>query len=130
VVFWQVRAWPLPDRNITSPLAPPADSLAIERYVKETNRLYGLNKRWPTGVVAVSTGRRIRSVRGSCAPRAGNRRSRDFPALKRWFQAIHDRPAPCAAYEKAAPSTSVQHRPPHRRGPARAFGRRALKGRC
>jgi len=85
--------------------APEPIPYAIERYVKETNRLYGvLNKRprRPRVRRRRVLDRRYRSLPVDRAPRAQRQKLEDFPYLKRWFQAIHDRPATVRAYAKAA----------------------------
>jgi GSH-dependent disulfide-bond oxidoreductase len=84
--------------------APEKIPYAIERYVKETNRLYGvLNKRL--------TNREFVAGRYSIADMAiypwvvpyerQGQKLEDFPQLKRWFEAIRDRPAVKRAYAKA-----------------------------
>ena len=77
---------------------------AINRYVNETNRLYGvLNKRLD--------GREFVAGEYSIADMASypwivpherqGQNLDDFPHLKRWFEAIRARPATARAYEKA-----------------------------
>ena len=77
---------------------------AIDRYVKETNRLYGvLNKRLK--------GRSFVAGDYSIADMAAypwivshanqGQKLEDFPDLQRWFEAIKARPATIRAYEKA-----------------------------
>jgi len=78
---------------------------AIERYVKETNRLYGvLNHRlsdraWIAGQYSIAD--------IACYPwivpyEAQGQRLEQFPHLKRWFESIRERPATVRAYAKAA----------------------------
>jgi GST-like protein len=77
---------------------------AIERYVKETNRLYGvLNKRLAQRSFLAGE-YSIADI--ACYPwivpyEAQGQKLEDFPHLRRWFNAIHDRPATLRAYEKA-----------------------------
>ncbi len=84
--------------------APEKLPYAIDRYVKETNRLYGvLNKRledrpFVAGEYSVAD--------MACYPwivpheRQGQKLE-DFPHLKRWFEEIKARPATVRAYERA-----------------------------
>jgi GSH-dependent disulfide-bond oxidoreductase len=78
---------------------------AIERYVKETNRLYGvLNKRladrrFIAGDYSIAD---IAAYPWIVPYEAQGQKLEDFPHLQRWFQTIHDRPATVRAYEKAA----------------------------
>jgi GSH-dependent disulfide-bond oxidoreductase len=78
---------------------------AIERYVKETNRLYGvLNHRlrdrvWIAGHYSIAD--------IACYPwivpyESQGQRLEQFPHLKRWFESIRERPATVRAYAKAA----------------------------
>jgi GST-like protein len=85
--------------------APEKIPYAIERYVKETNRLYGvLNKRlaeraFLAGDYSIAD---IAAYPWVVPYEAQGQRLEDFPHLKRWFTAIHDRPATVRAYAKAA----------------------------
>lgn len=84
--------------------APEKIPYAIDRYVKETNRLYGvMNKRlsdrdFLAGAYSIAD--------MACYPwivpyeRQGQD-LRQFPHLKRWFEAIKARPATIRAYDKA-----------------------------
>ncbi len=106
-LFWQVAGLgPMAGQNHHFVrFAPERIPYAIERYVKETNRLYGvLNKRLAERAFLAGD----YSIADIAAypwivPYEAQRQSlEDFPHLKRWFQAIHDRPATLRAYEKAA----------------------------
>jgi len=84
-----------------SQYAPEKIPYAIDRYVKETNRLYGvLNKRL-SGRAFVAGDYSIADM--ACYPwivpyeRQGQKLS-DFPNLKRWFEEIQGRPATVRAY--------------------------------
>jgi GSH-dependent disulfide-bond oxidoreductase len=104
-LFWQVGGLgPMLGQNHHfSGYAPEKIPYAIERYVKETNRLYGvLNKRladreFVAGAYSIAD--------MACYPwivpyeRQGQKLE-DFPHLKRWFEAIRDRPATARAYER------------------------------
>jgi GST-like protein len=92
--------------------APEKLPYAIDRYVKETNRLYGvLNKRLANRPF-VAGNYSIADM--ACYPwivpyeRQGQKLE-DFPHLKRWFEEIKGRPATVRAYERRkeidAPST-------------------------
>jgi GST-like protein len=77
---------------------------AIDRYVKETNRLYGVLDRRLAGRDFVADEYSIADI--ACYPwvvtweRQGQNLA-DFPNLKRWFEAIATRPSTLRAYEKA-----------------------------
>jgi GSH-dependent disulfide-bond oxidoreductase len=104
-LFWQVGGLgPMLGQNHHfSGYAPEKIPYAIERYVKETNRLYGvLNKRladreFVAGAYSIAD--------MACYPwivpyeRQGQKLE-DFPNLKRWFEAIRERPATVRAYER------------------------------
>ena len=105
-LFWQMGGLgPMAGQNHHfSQYAPEKIPYAINRYVNETNRLYGvLNKRL--------AGRPFMAGDYSIADMASypwvvpyerqGQKLEDFPHLKRWFEAIAARPATIAAYEKA-----------------------------
>jgi GST-like protein len=77
---------------------------AIDRYVKETNRLYGVLDRRLAGRDFVADEYSIADI--ACYPwvlpweRQGQNLA-DFPNLKRWLEAIGNRPSTLRAYEKA-----------------------------
>ncbi|MBS0379033.1 MAG: glutathione S-transferase N-terminal domain-containing protein [Proteobacteria bacterium] len=79
---------------------------AITRYVNETNRLYGvLNRR--LGEAEFLGGAEYSIADIACYPwivphESQGQRLEDFPALRRWFEAIRARPATVRAYEKGA----------------------------
>jgi GST-like protein len=96
--------------------APEKLPYAIDRYVKETNRLYGvLNKRLADREF-ITGGYSIADM--ACYPwivphERQNQKLEEFPHLKRWFEAIRARPATVSAYEKGkalntAPSVSEE----------------------
>jgi GSH-dependent disulfide-bond oxidoreductase len=104
-LFWQVGGLgPMLGQNHHfSNYAPEKIPYAIERYVKETNRLYGvLNKRL-TDREFLAGAYSIADI--ACYPwivpheRQGQKLE-DFPHLKRWFEAIRERPATLRAYER------------------------------
>jgi GST-like protein len=105
-LFWQMAGLgPMAGQNgHFSQYAPDKIPYAIDRYVKETNRLYGvLNKRL--------TDREFLAGDYSIADMASypwivpyerhGQTLDDFPHLKRWFETIRARPAVERAYEKA-----------------------------
>ena len=104
-LFWQVGALgPMLGQNHHfTRHAPEQIPYAIERYVKETNRLYGvLNKRladreYVAGAYSIAD--------MACYPwivphELQGQKLEDFPNLKRWFEAIKQRPATERAYER------------------------------
>jgi GST-like protein len=87
-----------------SQYAPERIPYATDRYVKETNRLYGvLNKRLADRPFVAGT----YSIADMAAypwivPYKNQGQSlEEFPHLKRWFEAIKSRPAVVRAYDKA-----------------------------
>ena len=92
--------------------APEKIPYAIDRYVKETNRLYGVLDRRLEGRDFIADDYSIADMAAYpwIVPyEAQGQRLEDFPNLKRWFEAIAARPATIAAYEKgkAIHDTSV-----------------------
>jgi GSH-dependent disulfide-bond oxidoreductase len=83
--------------------APEKVPYAIDRYTKETSRLYGvLNKRLADR--AFITGRQYTIADMACYPWILPERQMqdmaDFPHVARWHAAIHARPATARAYAK------------------------------
>jgi GSH-dependent disulfide-bond oxidoreductase len=78
---------------------------AIDRYVKETNRLYGvLNRRladraFVAGDYSIAD---IAAYPWVVPYESQGQKLEDFPYLQRWFEAIRERPATVRAYAKAA----------------------------
>jgi GSH-dependent disulfide-bond oxidoreductase len=106
-LFWQVGGLgPMAGQNHHfSRYAPEKLPYAIERYVNETNRLYGvLNKRLAdreciAGAYSIAD----MAVYPWIVPHeAQGQTLSDFPHLKRWFEAIKSRPATLRAYERGA----------------------------
>jgi GSH-dependent disulfide-bond oxidoreductase len=105
-LFWQVGGLgPMAGQNHHFAIyAPERIPYATERYVKETNRLYGvLNRR--LGGRAFIAGADYSIADMASYPwivpykRQGQNLD-DFPDLKRWFEAVGARPATSRAYEK------------------------------
>ena len=105
-LFWQTAGLgPMAGQNHHfSQYAPEKLPYAVDRYVSETNRLYGvLNKRLADRPFIAGT----YSIADMAAypwivPYKNQGQSLEsFPHLKRWFEAIRNRPAVVRAYEKA-----------------------------
>jgi len=111
-LFWQVGGLgPMAGQNgHFNVYAPEKVPYAIERYTKETNRLYGVLDRQLAGGEFVAGGSySIADI--ACYPwivphEAHGQNLDDFPNLKRWFHAVAARPATQRAYEGAKPSYS------------------------
>ena len=106
-LFWQIGGLgPMAGQNHHfSQYAPEKIPYAINRYVNETNRLYGvLNKRLADRDFMAGSAYSIADM--ATYPwivpheRQGQKLE-DFPHLKRWFEAIRARPATERAYAKA-----------------------------
>jgi GSH-dependent disulfide-bond oxidoreductase len=105
-LFWQMGGLgPMAGQNSHfSEYAPEKIPYAIDRYVKETNRLYGvLNKRladreFIAGDYSIAD---IAAYPWIVPYERQGQRLEDFPHLKRWFETIRSRPATLRAYEKA-----------------------------
>jgi GSH-dependent disulfide-bond oxidoreductase len=106
-LFWQMAGLgPMAGQNHHfSRYAPEKLPYAIERYVKETNRLYGvLNKRLADRAFLAGE-YSIADI--ACYPwivphEDQGQNLAHFPHLKRWFEAIRARAATVRAYQKAA----------------------------
>jgi len=105
-LFWQMAGLgPMAGQNHHfSGYAPEKLPYAINRYVSETNRLYGvLNKRLADRPFIAGT----YSIADMAAypwivPYKNQGQSlEDFPHLKRWFETIKSRPAVVRAYDRA-----------------------------
>lgn len=104
-LFWQVGGLgPMAGQNHHfTKYAPERIPYAIERYVKETNRLYGvLNKRlgdreFIAGSYSIAD---MAAYPWIVPHEAQGQNLDDFPHLKRWFEAIKARPATQRAYER------------------------------
>ena len=106
-LFWQMAGLgPMAGQNHHfARYAPEKIPYAIERYVKETNRLYGVLNRRLADRAFIACDYSIADI--ACYPwvvpyEAQGQRLEDFPYLRRWFQTIRARPATVRAYEKAA----------------------------
>jgi GSH-dependent disulfide-bond oxidoreductase len=107
-LFWQVAGLgPMAGQNHHFvQYAPEKIPYAIERYIKETNRLYGvLNHRLADRPHVAGRTYTIADI--ACYPWIVPHEKQlqnldDFPHLKRWFNEIKARPATVRAYAKAA----------------------------
>jgi GST-like protein len=103
-LFWQMGGLgPMAGQNHHfSHYAPEKLPYAIDRYVKETNRLYGvMNKRLADRAFLAGPNYTIADMASYpwIVPHERQGQSlADFPHLKRWFDAIKARPATLAAY--------------------------------
>jgi GST-like protein len=105
-LFWQMAGLgPMAGQNHHfSQYAPEKIPYAIDRYVKETNRLYGvLNKRladrpFLAGAYSIAD---MASYPWIVPYERQGQNLDDFPNLKRWFKEIEARPAVIRAYERA-----------------------------
>jgi GSH-dependent disulfide-bond oxidoreductase len=105
-LFWQMAGLgPMAGQNHHfSQYAPKKLPYAIDRYVQETNRLYGvLNKRladrqFITGDYSIAD---MATYPWIVPYERQGQKLEDFPHLKRWFEAIKARPAVVRAYAKA-----------------------------
>lgn len=103
-LFWQMGGLgPMAGQNHHfANYAPEKLPYAIERYVKETSRLYAVLDKRLADREFVAGDYSIADM--ACYPwtepyeRQGQKLE-DFPHLKRWFEAIHARPAVQRAYE-------------------------------
>jgi GSH-dependent disulfide-bond oxidoreductase len=104
-LFWQMgNLGPMLGQNHHfSHYAPEKLPYAIERYVKETNRLYGVADRRLSDREFLAGDYSIADMATYPWIFQYERQGQDlndFPNLKRWFEAIHNRAAVAAAYEK------------------------------
>jgi GST-like protein len=105
-LFWQMAGLgPMAGQNHHfSGYAPEKLPYAINRYVSETNRLYGvLNKRladrpFIAGTYSIAD---MASYPWIVPHKNQGQSLEDFPHLKRWFETIRERPSVIRAYERA-----------------------------
>ena len=84
--------------------APEKIPYAINRYVNETNRLYGVLNKHLAGREFIAGDYSIADMASYpwiVPHERQGQKLEDFPDLKRWFDAIRARPATVRAYEKA-----------------------------
>ncbi|MFM1908229.1 MAG: hypothetical protein RLZZ591_1906 [Pseudomonadota bacterium] len=120
-LFWQMGGLgPMAGQNHHFvQYAPEQLPYAIDRYVKETSRLYGvLNKQLSDGRPYICGDYSIADM--ACYPwvvphERQRQNLQDFPALAQWFDRIANRPATVRAYARAkeinaAPTVDAQSR--------------------
>ena len=105
-LFWQMGGLgPMAGQNHHfSAYAPEKLPYAIERYVKETNRLYGVLDRRLSDRAFVAGAYSIADMAAYPWIVPHERQGQnleDFPNLKRWFEAVRERPAVERAYARA-----------------------------
>ena len=105
-LFWQMGGLgPMAGQNHHfSQYAPEKIPYAIDRYVKETNRLYGVLDRQLAGKDYIAGEYSIADMAAYpwIVPfKIQQQNIEDFPNLHPWFQRMGDRPAVIRAYEKA-----------------------------
>ncbi|OUL35269.1 glutathione binding-like protein [Nostoc sp. 106C] len=105
-LFWQMAGLgPMAGQNHHfSQYAPEKIDYAINRYVKETGRLYAVLDKRLADREFVAGDYSIADIAAYpwIVPYENQRQNlEDFPNLKRWFEAIKARPATIRAYEKA-----------------------------
>ena len=111
-LFWQMGGLgPMAGQNHHfNHYAPEKIPYAQERYIKETNRLYGVLDRRLAGRAFIADDYSIADM--ACYPWIVPHERQcqsldDFPNLKRWFEAIKARPSVVKAYEKGAAISTV-----------------------
>ena len=131
-LFWQMGGLgPMAGQNHHfSVYAPEKIPYAIKRYVDETGRLYGvLNKRladraFVAGDYSIAD---MASYPWVVSHKRQSQNLDDFPHLRRWFEAIRDRPATVAAYAKAEAVNPQAGQPMSPEAKAHLFGQTATR---
>lgn len=107
-LFWQVGGLgPMAGQNHHFvQYAPEKIPYAIDRYVRETNRLYGVLNKQLEGKEYIVGEYSIADM--ACYPwivpyDKQQQNLDEFPNLKRWFESVRSRPAVIRAYEKGQP---------------------------
>ena len=129
-LFWQMaNLGPMAGQNHHfARYAPEKIPYAIERYVNETNRLYGvLNQRladraFIAGDYSIAD---IAAYPWIVPYESQGQRLEDFPHLARWFARVHDRPATVRAYARASEVNPQQNVPMSDEAKRVLFGQRA-----
>jgi GST-like protein len=110
-LFWQMAGLgPMAGQNGHFRVyAPEKLPYAIERYEKETGRLYGVLNQRLAGREFIAGNYSIADI--ACYPwivphAAHGQNLQQFPDLKRWFERIAARPATIATYKDVAPAYS------------------------
>jgi GSH-dependent disulfide-bond oxidoreductase len=129
-LFWQMaNLGPMAGQNHHfARYAPHKIPYAIERYVNETNRLYGvLNTRLAdrTFIAGDYSIADIAAYPWIVPYEAQAQKLEDFPHLQRWFHAIRERPATLRAYAKAPAVNPQLHAAMSEEAKRVLFGQRA-----
>jgi GSH-dependent disulfide-bond oxidoreductase len=110
-LFWQMGGLgPMAGQNHHfTQYAPEKIPYAIDRYVRETNRLYGVLDRQLAGREYIAGAYSIADM--ACYPwivpyERQQQNLADFPHLQQWFERMKARPAVVQAYEQAQPFTN------------------------
>lgn len=110
-LFWQMGGLgPMAGQNHHfSRYAPETIPYAIQRYVKETNRLYGVLNRQLADRLYIAGDYSIADM--ACYPwivpyEQQQQNLDEFPHVKRWFNQLQSRPAIIKAYAQAEPFKS------------------------
>lgn len=111
-VTWQVaNLGPMAGQNHHFGLyAPEKIPYAVDRYVKETNRLYGVlderlrEREFIVGEYSIAD---IAAYPWIVPWQRQQQNLDEFPNVRRWFDAIRDRPSTVRAYAKAEPFKSA-----------------------
>ncbi|MBJ7533768.1 glutathione S-transferase N-terminal domain-containing protein [Rhodomicrobium vannielii ATCC 17100] len=111
-LFWQMGGLgPMAGQNHHFvQYAPERIPYAVERYVKETNRLYGVldrrlaDREFIAGDYSIAD---MASYPWIVPNKKQQQNLDDFPHLRRWFDAIRARPATERAYEKGAAISNI-----------------------
>ncbi len=115
-LFWQVAGLgPMAGQNHHfARYAPEKIPYAIDRYVKETNRLYGVLDRrladheFVAGAYSIAD---MAAYPWVVPHESQGQNLADFPNVKRWFESIKRRPATVRAYELAPTVNSAYGQP-------------------
>ena len=127
-LFWQVGGLgPMAGQNHHfSQYAPDKIPYAIDRYVKETSRLYGVMDRRLAGDAFLAGAdysiADMASYPWVVPHELQGQKLEDFPHLKRWFEAIAARPATARAYAKGE---ALRNPPPDAAAKKILFGQTA-----
>jgi GST-like protein len=114
-LFWQVGGLgPMAGQNHHfTRFAPEKIPYAIERYTKETHRLYGVlngrlaEREFLAGAYSIAD---MAAYPWIVPHELQGQTLKDFPHLERWFEAIKSRPATIRAYERGAALTAAPSR--------------------
>jgi GST-like protein len=129
-LFWQVAGLgPMAGQNHHfARYATEKIPYAIQRYVNETNRLYGVLNRRLADRAFIGGDYSIADIAAypwMVPHESQGQKLEDFPHLKRWFEAIRARPATIRAYAKAAAVNPQSSQPLTEQARRVLFGQKA-----